>query len=79
MITKKNMYSRRVFAKISALGVASTPLLGLASEIKTELFSGNSSNLEVYLFSKHLQFLDYNAMSSAAAAMGFDGLDLTVG
>ncbi|MDB2326114.1 sugar phosphate isomerase/epimerase [Flavobacteriaceae bacterium] len=78
MITKKNMYSRRAFAKISALGVASTPLLGLASEIKTELFSGNSSNLEVYLFSKHLQFLDYNAMSSAAAAMGFDGLDLTV-
>lgn len=33
---------------------------------------------EVYLFSKHLQFLDYNEMSTAAAQLGFQGLDLTV-
>lgn len=32
----------------------------------------------VCVFSKHLQFLDYDAMADAAAAAGFDGVDLTV-
>lgn len=32
----------------------------------------------VHLFSKHLQFLDYAAMAEQAAAIGFDGVDLTV-
>ncbi|MBT8292920.1 MAG: sugar phosphate isomerase/epimerase [Eudoraea sp.] len=36
------------------------------------------NGLNVFLFSKHLQFLNYNDMSEAAAEMGFDGLDLTV-
>ncbi len=30
------------------------------------------------IFSKHLQWLDYDAMSEAAAELGFDGIDLTV-
>ncbi len=30
------------------------------------------------VFSKHLQFLDYEPMADAAAAAGFDGVDLTV-
>ena len=34
--------------------------------------------MNVSLFSKHLQFLDYSEMAEAAAEMGFDGLDLTV-
>jgi sugar phosphate isomerase/epimerase len=32
----------------------------------------------LHLFSKHLQFLDYPGMARAAAAMGLDGLDLSV-
>ncbi|MEM9984789.1 MAG: sugar phosphate isomerase/epimerase, partial [Bacteroidota bacterium] len=34
--------------------------------------------LEVHLFSKHLQFLGYRAMAEKATELGFAGLDLTV-
>lgn len=34
--------------------------------------------LEVHLFSKHLQFLDYDSMAKAVRNMGFDGVELTV-
>lgn len=34
--------------------------------------------LSVHVFSKHLQFLDYDQMSEVAADIGFDGLDLSV-
>lgn len=40
--------------------------------------SRSEKGLEVHLFSKHLQFLNYNDLSEAAKEMGFDGLDLTV-
>jgi sugar phosphate isomerase/epimerase len=40
--------------------------------------SGGMKRPGLHLFSKHLQFLDYNAMAEAAVALGFDGLDLTV-
>ena len=33
---------------------------------------------QLCVFSKHLQFLDYEELAEAAAAMGFDGIDLTV-
>jgi len=32
----------------------------------------------ICVFSKHLQFLDYDRMAEAAAEIGFDGVDLTV-
>jgi len=32
----------------------------------------------VHLFSKHIQWLDYNEMAEAVARIGFDGVDLTV-
>ena len=38
----------------------------------------SEKGLEVHLFSKHLQFLNYNDLSEAAKEIGFDGLDLTV-
>ena len=34
--------------------------------------------LKVSIFSKHLQFLEGDALAQAAAEMGFDGIDLTV-
>lgn len=70
-------YSRRKFTKISALSIASIPLVSFSNTIN-KTASIKSKELEVHLFSKHLQFLDYNNMSIAAADMGFDGLDLTV-
>lgn len=36
------------------------------------------SGRKIHLFSKHLQWLDYDAMAETAAAIGFDGIDLTV-
>ncbi|UCH61776.1 MAG: sugar phosphate isomerase/epimerase [Fidelibacterota bacterium] len=39
---------------------------------------GKGGNLPLCIFSKHLQFLDYDAMAETAAEIGFDGVDLTV-
>lgn len=70
-------YSRRAFTKLSALGLAALPLLSFEKKLdKTVALP--QDQLNVHIFSKHLQFLDYNAMSEAAAEMGFNGLDLTV-
>ncbi|MEN8826247.1 MAG: TIM barrel protein [Wenyingzhuangia sp.] len=69
-------YTRKEFTKLTTLSLASIPLLSFQDE-----FMANSSTtppLNINLFSKHLQFLDYNDMSAAASEMGFDGLDLTV-
>ena len=70
-------YSRRTFAKLTAMGIAGFPLLSFQDVFKNNV-DGFSKDLQVHLFSKHLQFLDYNEMSAAAAEMGFKGLDLTV-
>src|SRR5260370_36712057 len=37
-----------------------------------------SSKLRVSVFSKHLQFLQGDALANAAADIGFDGIDLAV-
>lgn len=77
MTKKPTTYSRRDFTKLSAIGLASLPLLSFQNGITNEVYK-SSGKLNVHLFSKHLQFLDYNEMSASAAEMGFDGLDLTV-
>ena len=41
-------------------------------------FNHNDEPLEVHVFSKHLQFLDYKESTEVAAEIGFSGLDLTV-
>lgn len=73
----KRAITRRNFTKLSAAAMGSIPLSGFSNS----LFSYNLksvTNLNVSIFSKHLQFLEYSAMAEAAAEMGFDGLDLTV-
>ncbi|PCJ96074.1 MAG: endonuclease [Flavobacteriaceae bacterium] len=77
MKENKKVISRRKFNKLSATAIGSIPLTGFNST----LFKSTQKpkeDIEISLFSKHLQFLDYNEMSAAAAEMGFDGLDLTV-
>lgn len=74
--TIKN-YSRREFTKLSTMALTSIPFISFPNPLKNNFLDDNS-DLKVYLFSKHLQFLNYNEMSAAAAEMGFDGLDLTV-
>ena len=63
-------YTREKFIKLSTLDLCSIPLLSMKSELILEQ-SLKIAMLKIYLFSKHLQFLDYEEM-------GFDGIDLTV-
>ena len=69
--------SRRGFTKLSAAAVGSIPFMSFNTEFLAPLLK-TKSDIEVHLFSKHLQFLDSNEMAAATAEMGFDGLDLTV-
>ena len=72
------IHSRRNFVKLSALGVIGTlPLITTAHS----LFKSNNidnSDLDISIFSKQLQFLDYKTTGEMAAEMGFSGVDLTV-
>lgn len=70
--------SRRNFLTTTALAGTGT-LLGtlMTAPLQTPSLV-EQNDLEVHLFSKHLQFLEYEAMAAAAAEMGFDGVDLSV-
>ncbi|SIQ91466.1 sugar phosphate isomerase/epimerase family protein [Maribacter ulvicola] len=73
----KKGISRRNFAKKSAMALAGIPLVHLDNGLLKPKLAADDA-IEVHLFSKHLQFLDYDDMSAAAADIGFNGLDLTV-
>lgn len=71
--------SRRNFVKISSLGVlGSTSLFSLANNLLDSDNFNINSDLDINIFSKHLQFLDYKTTGEMAAEMGFSGVDLTV-
>ncbi len=68
--------SRRNFLSTMAAGSAALAIpqpnfARFASEKQKEPIS-------LHVFSKHLQFLDYDHMAEAAAEIGFDGVDLAV-
>ena len=65
------MTTRRDFLRLittASMAAVSSPLFA----------SGRIHHRKVHLFSKHLQWLDYSPMAETAAAIGFDGIDLTV-
>lgn len=68
--------SRRQFLTSAALAGTVAPLL------QTPLIARNKTAdneiLKVNVFSKHLQFLNYQDMSQVAKEIGFDGIDLTI-
>ena len=68
--------SRRRFLRNTLLAGTLSPLAS------AELFAAKSNpgagKLKVYIFSKHLQFLNYKDLAEAAKEMGFDGIDLAV-
>ena len=70
------MTTRRNFTKLSAAAIGSIPLMGFNNALFNTV--AKTQDLTISLFSKHLQFLDYNEMAAAAAEIGFNGLDLTV-
>jgi len=76
MRSQNKSQSRRSFLKTSLIAG------GLYPFMHRNLFSRFGptpvDRLKIHIFSKHLQFLNYQEMSEAAAEMGFDGIDLTV-
>ncbi|MCH3882159.1 MULTISPECIES: sugar phosphate isomerase/epimerase family protein [Tenacibaculum] len=78
MSIKSENFSRREFAKLTGLALATIPFMSFVNNPLVKTALEPDGDLKVYLFSKHLQFLNYNDMSAAAANMGFNGLDLTV-
>lgn len=67
---------RRSFIKA---GLTATAGIALSPYIttKAQQISGNS-DFNISLFSKSIQFLDYDGMADFIAELGFDGVDLTV-
>lgn len=74
--------SRRNFIAKTALATAgisaSLKTLANAPHHKPNSEKAVPGALTLNIFSKHLQWLDYSAMASAVAEMGFEGIDLTV-
>ncbi|MGB3151484.1 MAG: sugar phosphate isomerase/epimerase, partial [Maribacter sp.] len=73
----KKVITRRNFTKLSATAIGCVPLMAFGSPIFNTV-KKPKDELNISLFSKHLQFLDYNEMAAAAAKIGFNGVDLTV-
>lgn len=77
-MTHNSQSSRRNFIKLSTLAViGSIPIISNANSFLVHNFKVDSE-LDVSIFSKHLQFLDYKTTGEMAAEMGFSGVDLTV-
>jgi sugar phosphate isomerase/epimerase len=70
--------SRRRF--LSAGVCSAAPLILAGTMVRTVAASAgaNRPSQTVHVFSKHLQWLDYDGMAQVAAEIGFDGVDLTV-
>ena len=70
-------YNRRDFTKITTLGtLGALPIISSASNVLAGFET--PKKLQVFVFSKCLQFLDYNELCEVVKEMGFDGIDLTV-
>ncbi|WP_366183387.1 TIM barrel protein [Flavobacterium ovatum] len=70
------MTTRREFITKSACAAGILPLSGFS--LPTLFDFDDNDTLDVSIFSKHLQFLDYKTTGEIAAEMGFSGVDLTV-
>lgn len=70
------MTTRREFITKTACVAGLLPFSGFA--FQNNFFNDPHDMLDVNIFSKHLQFLDYKTTGEMAAEMGFSGVDLTV-
>ncbi|RLD30845.1 MAG: sugar phosphate isomerase/epimerase, partial [Bacteroidetes bacterium] len=69
------MGSRRNFIKTTAVGVAG---ITLGSRVSASVMSTPGKIRPIHIFTKCLQFLDYDEMAEVVTEQGFDGADLTV-
>lgn len=68
--------SRRKFIKNLIITGSLFPFVKTFSSSEKSL--ADDELLDIHIFSKHLQFLNYSEMAETAAELGFDGVDLTV-
>jgi sugar phosphate isomerase/epimerase len=68
--------NRRSFLVSAGQAVSIATFAGAAGT--TRQTASTDLRPEVIVFSKHLQFLDWNQLAETAGAIGFDGVDLTV-
>jgi len=77
--TKECFISRRNFLSSLAGASAAVGLGPLVDQARGEdKSSSNNPKMKIFLFSKHLQWLEYPEMAQTAKGLGLDGLDLTV-
>ena len=75
------MENRRAFLeKLAAMGIAiPASALSMAEAKAAKRLRPNSPKIgPICVFSKHLQFLDYEEMAEASVEVGFGGVDMTV-
>ncbi len=77
-MSTKNHLPRREFLKNAVMTSCALPLLPYAIGKTESNPESKDRQLTVHIFSKHLQFLDYQDMAAAAAEIGFNGVELTV-
>jgi sugar phosphate isomerase/epimerase len=83
IFTKESFMKRKrrdFIKKISGigLGLSGLPYAGFAKASGKSKRHKTNRIEEICVFSKHLQFLDYNQMAETAAEIGFAGVDLSV-
>ena len=79
MINDIDKWSRRGFLKQAVVGSGSiAPILNRSSRLEGGVSRDQRKDVQVCVFSKHLQWLGYEDMGEAAAELGFDGVALTV-
>jgi L-ribulose-5-phosphate 3-epimerase len=78
MKTYQPTKSRREFIRKSILAGTFIPLMHHMANASEPTGRAEAVPLKVHVFSKHLQFLNYQDMADVAKEIGFDGIDLTV-
>lgn len=77
-MTTNKLFTRRHFLKSLGVAGAGIPLMSMAHPLlKERMFSGPDA-WKIFMFSKHLQFLDYDETAQTMKDAGLDGADLTV-
>ena len=74
---KIHSLSRRDFIKKAGLTASVLPLASYLNCASADNGVG-ADQLKIHVFSKHLQFLNYQEMAAAVADIGYDGVDLAV-
>ena len=72
------MTSRRAFIRGTCMATGAAAFNPMAAGAAILSRETKVDPLQLHVFSKHLQFLNYEDMADAAAEIGFDGIDLTV-